>query len=65
MTQASRGQAQRIPDFEARANNLECRFCGFTSGLERGVTVHGESIVRCRDVLACDRRLRLRAGLDA
>jgi hypothetical protein len=51
-------EPQPINDHAASANGLACFFCGSRAGLEQAWTHYGREIVRCRDVLACDRRYR-------
>ena len=53
-----RGDPEPISNQQASDEALVCFFCGLDVGLERGRTRYGQVIVRCRDVLACDRRLR-------
>jgi hypothetical protein len=54
----SENTPEPISDNQARAEGLACWFCTCHVGLERAWTIAGREIIRCRDVMACDRRWR-------
>lgn len=47
-----------ITNHDARRRALTCALCGHGASLEQAKTRYGAPIVRCRDTIACERRLR-------
>jgi hypothetical protein len=51
-------EPERIDDARAKREALVCLFCSAGVGLEQARTISGQTIIRCRDVMTCDRRWR-------
>jgi hypothetical protein len=56
-------EPERIDDARAKREGLVCFFCNSEIGLEQARTAAGQMIIRCRDVMACDRRWRTQPPL--